>query len=215
MDSKGLVSVKDKMAKKYMDSVYGAKFDDEFGVIDAEYAGFASKADNFTMSSKRFKDCYIRVRYFEDKYTTDYMEIHYYKQYQQYMKVLFEKIFGECNVLLDFTLNPSVVYTEETTFKEFLQTTQSLKSLMVFVKDTDKLDEKVLVLLERLKGINVPLGAVRFITLKNYEDAKSFASKNEWVKYERVDKNKSVLKFYNYFLNRNYEIRSKREGEWK
>lgn len=205
-----IFSEKDKKAKEYMNTTYGAKYEDEFEVINAEYAGFTSRADSFTMSSKRFPDFYIRVSYFEEKYTTNYMEIHFYKQYQQYMQPIFEKALGECKVLLDFTMSPSVVYTENTTFKEFLLTKRSLKSLTVFLKDDKDLHERVLALVKELKEKDVPVGTMRFMMIEKYEDAKAFVNENDWGKYKRADKSHAIQKKYKYSLNRDYEIRDRK-----
>ena len=194
-------------AVAYMNKVYGEKFGDEFALESAEYAGFQSKADNFLMTSKRFPGFYIRVCYFENRYTTDYMEMNYYEQYQEYYQSIFEEIFGECKTLYGFTLSTSVVYTENTTFEEFLKTDRTLKSFYVILKNDEKLGEKVAVLLEKLKADKTPLGNIRFITLNNYEDASDFQSINDWGHYRDNIEKGDLRMYYDYSFNRQYEVR--------
>ena len=204
-------------AVRYMNKTYGKKFGDEFKIKSASYRGLfgnMSKADNFLMTSERFPGFYIRVCYFEKEYTTDYMEMNFYEQYQDYMQPIFEEIFGECKVLLDFNGYPSVVYTEDTTFEEFLKTERTLKELYVFIENEEGMQEKVLTLLEELKERETPLGSVRFYVLKNYEDAKAFQSENDWGKYKDEVDRENIIKFYNYSFNREYEIRDQREKDY-
>ena len=204
-------------AVKYMNKTYGKKFGDEFKINSASYSGILgsmSDADNFLMTSERFPEFNIHVCYFEKEYTTDYMEMNFYEQYQDYMQPIFEEIFGECKVLLNFTLNPSVVYTEDTTFEEFLKTERSLKSLYVFVENEEGMQDKVLTLLEELKEREAPLGTVRFFVLKNYEDAKAFQNENDWGKYKDEVDRENIIKFYRYSFNREYEIQDQEEQDW-
>lgn len=214
MDFRTLFVGKGEKAVRYMNKKYGKAFGDEFTIEDAEYAGFTSKADNYLMKSKRFPDAYIRVCYFERKYDTDYMEFHFYKQYQEYMQPICEEILGECRVLMRFSMSPTGVFNEKTTFQKFMRTKDFLKEAIIFIKDETNIYEKAERLIDKLKEAEVPHVTIRFITLKDYEPAKKFESHMDWGRYEEEDKEKTILKYYHYSLNADYKIRNKTEGNW-
>jgi len=166
------------------------------------------------MKSKRFQGVFIRVSYFERKYDTDYMEFHFYKQYQEYMQPICEEILGECKVLMEFSMLPTSVYNEKTTFKTFMSTKDRLKSAIIIIKDDTNIFQKADMLLEEMKKRKVTQGEFRFVILKDYEPAKEFESHMDWGRYIDADYAKNILKFYDYAMDENYEVWHKGEGNW-
>lgn len=213
MDFSKIFPNKVEKALNYMNKIYGGKFSDSFELVDSEPAGFTSLADNFTMTSQKFPDCYIRVTHSSGKYTTNYMQIYHYQQYQDYMQNLCEEIFGECKVLYNVYIYSTPVYNENTTFEEFLHNDKSLKNLVIFMPDIESIDNKVAELLIRLKEREVPLGGITFESLANYSDSNSFANINDWTLYQKKNFN-SIQNYINFAFERDYSIRYRKEGDF-
>jgi len=212
MDFRTLFAGKGEKAVRYMNKKYGKAFGDEFTIHDVEYAGFTSRADNYLMKSKRFPGVFIRVSYFERKYDTDYMEFHFYKQYQEYMQPICEEILGECKVLMEFSMLPTSQFNEKTKFEKFIRTETFLRDAIIIVKDDTNIYQKADRLVEEMKKRKVAQGGFRFVTLKDYEPAKKFESHMDWGRYIDADYAKNILKFYDYAMDRNYEVWHKGEG---
>lgn len=205
----------EKSALKYMNSTYGEKYDDEFEVLSADYGNMfnLSVTDKYEMSSKNLKDFSIYVNYLDNEYLTDYIEKVYCKQYQEYMQPIFENVFGECNVLYVFK-GPSGVYTQDTTFEDFLKLDTSLKELLVIVKDDQDMKDKAQRLIDELEVNKTPIGMVRFFVLNDYQDAADFRYYYDWISYKKSTEKGDIIKAFYFTYNRDYEIRSGKEIDW-
>lgn len=210
MEFVGLLSGKGEKALHYMNKTYGKQFGDSFKLKDMELAGFTSLADNFTMTSECFPECYIRVTRSKGRYTTNYMPCFYYQKYQEYMQRLIEDVLVDCKVLYNMYIFPSVVYDYKTTFEEFLHDNRSLKTLKVFVPDINNMDTKIEKILEILKEQSIYLGEITFEILSNYNDAKTFTHINDWCRYEE-ENYENINGFVIYSFDRDHTIRYKKE----
>lgn len=211
MDIKKLFPDKFKKAENYMNKTYGERFNDKFRIMDGELAGFTSARDQFTLQSEKMPDCVIRLNYFQHKYTTNYMQLYYADQYQNYLQKIFTEIVGECKAIYNVYFMPSVVYNEKTTFEEFLHDNGALKCFIVIVPEIDNLDEKTDRLLKKFKELKLPIGEIKYVVLKNYSDSKSLNNLNDWGEYH--DKNHDQLIDIMYYdFTRDYTLEKKYKG---
>ena len=120
MNTVKLFQGKGKSALNYMNKHYGEKFNDRFTLVNLEPAGFTSAADNLVMKSAKIQNCFVRVSFLNNRYTTNYIQLQYYQKYQDYMQNLCENILGECKILYDVFIGTDPVYDENTSFEDFL-----------------------------------------------------------------------------------------------
>ena len=211
MDIKKLFPDKFKKAENYMNKTYGERFNDKFRIMDGELAGFTSAMDKFTLQSEKMPDCVIRLEYFQHEYDSNYIQLYYADQYQNYMQKIFEELLGECKVIYDVYFMPAAVYNEKTTFEEFLHDDQALKEFIVIIPEVDNLDEKTDRLLDKLKELKLPIGIIEFVVLKNYSDSKLLHNLNDWGEYDDKHHDQIVSIMY-YKITREYTIKEKRKG---
>ena len=203
-----LFTNKNEKALKYMNKKYGKRFGDEFWIFDTEYAGFTSGADKFFMHSKRFPKFVITVNRLKGKYSDGYMEIHFYKQYQEYMQPIIEEILGECKVFYKFYMYPTKVYSPDLTFEEYMKSKRSLKDVYVIVRDDSDMLNKLKKVAERLKELNLPHGYIRVHTAKDYDTIAKMDNLGEVGEYERSHKGKIYNPtFFDMLLDRDFVIR--------
>lgn len=208
-----LFTNKNEKALKYMNKKYGKRFGDEFWIFDTEYAGFTSAADKFFMHSKRFPKFVIQVDRFHGKHEDSYMEIHFYKQYQEFMQPIMEEILGECKVFYDFTMYPINLYSPDITFEKYMKASVTLKSALVVVRDDSDMLNKLRKVAARLKELNLPHGTIRVHTAKDYDTIAKMDNLGEVGEYERSQEEDIYNPtFYSVSLNREFGIRDIHEG---
>ncbi len=211
-----LFTNKNEKALKYMNKKYGKRFGDEFWIFDTEYAGFTSGADKFFMHSKRFPKFVIQVDRFRGKHEDSYMEIHFYKQYQEFMQPIMEEILGECKVFYQFTMYPINLYHPDITFEEYMKAKISLKDALVVVRDDSDMLNKLKKVAEGLKELNLPHGGIRVHTAKDYDTIAKLDNLGEVGEYERSHKGKIYNPtFYSLSMDRELGIRDIHEGSSK